>query len=90
MLRHAIAQVVGWWGVVMPPTLPDPDKDRLAMESEEDLRAKLRHFRTALAHLQKACDRDGLFHDEMAAVAEAVAALTIAADAALESKRNGD
>jgi hypothetical protein len=82
----------------MPPDVSEPgdaekqrkmeaEETQLAAESEEDLRLKLRHIRTAHKELTRAVERDGLFYSELAEIEDAIEELAKATERALFRKR---
>lgn len=65
----------------------EQEETELAAESEENLRLKLRHLRTAHKELTRAVERDGLFYAELASLEDAIAELEQATERALFRKR---
>lgn len=68
--------------------MADPTEEELALETEEDLRAKIRLLRTALDRVARALERDGLYADEVAAVKDALEEVVHAQEMALAIKRD--
>lgn len=82
----------------MPPDVSEPsdaekkrkmqeEETQLAAETEENLRLKLRHLRTAHKELTRAVERDGLFYAELANLEDAIEELEQSTERALFRKR---